>query len=100
MTLPGSPTIYYGDEIGMTNVNVSSPNNARSPMQWNVDANAGFCGNCTPWNEVNMLYLNGSTVQVRFEGNCALESMIELSGSACGTVIVFPGGCTKLHPRR
>src|SRR5918994_4654024 len=42
-TLPGSPIIYYGDEIGMgDNVHLGDRNGVRTPMQWSDDRNAGF----------------------------------------------------------
>ncbi len=42
-TLPGSPIIYYGDEIGMgDNIFLGDRNGVRTPMQWNGDRNAGF----------------------------------------------------------
>jgi maltose alpha-D-glucosyltransferase/alpha-amylase len=41
--LPGTPVIYYGDEIGMgDNVYLGDRNGVRTPMQWNSDRNAGF----------------------------------------------------------
>jgi len=43
MSLPGSPIIYYGDEIGMgDNVYLGDRNGVRTPMQWSGGWNAGF----------------------------------------------------------
>src|SRR5881394_257860 len=43
MSLPGTPIIYYGDEIGMgDNVYLGDRNGVRTPMQWSPDRNAGF----------------------------------------------------------
>ena len=42
-SLPGTPTIYYGDEIGMgDNIFLGDRNGVRTPMQWTGDRNAGF----------------------------------------------------------
>ena len=42
-SLPGSPVLYYGDEIGMgDNVYLGDRFGVRTPMQWNMNMNAGF----------------------------------------------------------
>jgi maltose alpha-D-glucosyltransferase/alpha-amylase len=42
-SLPGTPIIYYGDEIGMgDNIYLGDRNSVRTPMQWSGDRNAGF----------------------------------------------------------
>lgn len=42
-SLPGTPILYYGDEIGMgDNVHLGDRDGVRTPMQWNLDRNAGF----------------------------------------------------------
>jgi maltose alpha-D-glucosyltransferase/alpha-amylase len=42
-SLPGTPIIYYGDEIGMgDNIYLGDRNGVRTPMQWSADRNAGF----------------------------------------------------------
>ena len=43
MSLPGTPIIYYGDEIGMgDNIYLGDRDGVRTPMQWSADRNAGF----------------------------------------------------------
>jgi maltose alpha-D-glucosyltransferase/alpha-amylase len=43
MTMPGSPILYYGDEIGMgDNIQLGDRNGVRTPMQWSGGYNAGF----------------------------------------------------------
>ncbi|GAA0329811.1 maltose alpha-D-glucosyltransferase [Actinoallomurus spadix] len=48
LSLPGSPVIYYGDEIGMgDNIWLGDRDGVRTPMQWTPDRNAGF-SSCDP----------------------------------------------------
>jgi maltose alpha-D-glucosyltransferase/alpha-amylase len=42
-SMPGSPTVYYGDELGMgDNIYLGDRNGVRTPMQWSSDRNGGF----------------------------------------------------------
>jgi maltose alpha-D-glucosyltransferase / alpha-amylase len=43
LSFPGTPILYYGDEIGMgDNIYLGDRHGVRTPMQWNADRNAGF----------------------------------------------------------
>ena len=43
LSMPGTPVIYYGDEIGMgDNIHLGDRNGVRTPMQWSPDRNGGF----------------------------------------------------------
>src|SRR5436853_5301943 len=45
LSLPGTPVLYYGDEIGMgDNFFLGDRDGVRTPMQWSFDRNGGFSG--------------------------------------------------------
>jgi maltose alpha-D-glucosyltransferase/alpha-amylase len=49
-SLPGTPFLYYGDEIGMgDNVDLPDRNGVRTPMQWDATVNGGFSTHPQPW---------------------------------------------------
>src|SRR5437867_6404615 len=65
LSLPGSPVLYYGDEIGMgDNIWLGDRDGVRTPMQWTPDGNAGFA-TATPgrlYLPVNMDSIHGYQV--------------------------------------
>jgi glycosidase len=63
LTSPGTPFIYYGEEIGMQGRKPDE--DIRVPMQWNSDANAGFTTG-TPWRATDA---NSSKVNVAVQKN-------------------------------
>lgn len=63
-TMPGSPIIYYGDEIGMgDNIDLPDRNGVRTPMQWDNSSNGGFTIG-TPYSEFVKGNLGYSQVNV------------------------------------
>jgi len=68
LTLPGTPGIYYGEEIGMVDStsfqDADTRNYARTPMQWDDTMNAGFSNSMSTWLPVNDNY-NSVNVEVQ-----------------------------------
>ncbi len=94
LTLPGVPTVYYGDEIGMENVPVSEKQRTdlsantgvfggrdpfRTPMQWDSSKNAGFSSHA-PWLPVAKNYKRANTDRLKHSPTSILTLYHHLLG--------------------
>ncbi|OGO13754.1 MAG: hypothetical protein A2Y53_03240 [Chloroflexi bacterium RBG_16_47_49] len=70
LTSPGTPFIYYGEEIGMEGVKPDE--DIRRPMQWNGDANAGFTTG-TPWRAPGVNYTQANVSDETDDPNSLLS---------------------------
>ncbi len=67
LTLPGTPFLYYGEEIGMSGTGIDEMK--RTPMQWNSGFRSGFTTG-TPWISVNSNYAEVNVAdQQSFDGS-------------------------------
>ncbi|GCC33011.1 hypothetical protein chiPu_0011477 [Chiloscyllium punctatum] len=94
LTLPGTPTTYYGEELGMENINVSKDeiqdpfgkfdptanrDPQRSPMQWDSSDNAGFSTANKTWLPVHPNYVTVNVEVEKEQQNSTLTLYRELS---------------------
>ncbi|XP_072906774.1 amino acid transporter heavy chain SLC3A1 isoform X1 [Hemitrygon akajei] len=94
LTLPGTPTTYYGEELGMENIVVSGDeiqdpfgkfdptanrDPQRSPMQWDSTANAGFSTANKTWLPVHSNYITVNVEAEKEEQNSTLTLYRKLS---------------------
>ncbi|XP_053167910.1 neutral and basic amino acid transport protein rBAT [Hemicordylus capensis] len=80
LTLPGTPTTYYGEEIGMeddTSETASFPE--KSPMQWDDSLHSGFTEGNSTWLSVNPDYPNVNVKVQKIHQNSTLNLYRELS---------------------
>ena len=86
LSLPGSPVLYYGDEIGMgDNIWLGDRDGVRTPMQWTPDRNAGFSA-ATPG---QALPAGRSGPRLRLPGHVNVEAAAGERAPRCCT---GPGG--------
>lgn len=82
LTLPGTQTLYYGDEIGMIDVDVTTivvddRDRCRAPMQWDNSEWAGFTNSSTgPWVKVNPETYPANVNAINVEDELADENSI------------------------
>ena len=77
LTSPGVPFVYYGEEIGM--LGTKPDEDIRLPMQWNVDANAGFSTH-RPWRAVDATYTERNVAAEATDPNSLLSLYRTLIG--------------------
>jgi maltose alpha-D-glucosyltransferase/alpha-amylase len=105
MSLPGTPIIYYGDEIGMgDNIHLGDRNGVRTPMQWDGGWNAGF-STADPENLYSPLILNPvygyAAVNVysqKRSSHSLLAWMKRLIRARTSTQVFGRGSIEFLHP--
>ncbi len=71
LTAPGTPFVYYGEEIGMTGAKPDEM--IRTPMQWTGGANAGFTTG-SPWESLNEDFTKGVNVAAQTDDSASLLS--------------------------
>jgi maltose alpha-D-glucosyltransferase/alpha-amylase len=105
LSLPGSPVLYYGDEIGMgDNIWLGDRDGVRTPMQWTPDRNGGFSAG-----DPGRLYLPVISDPVYGYQSLNVEAQIDSPGSllrstsAAGTArsaSAGSGSCPRATPPR
>lgn len=79
MTLPGTPVLYYGDEINMVDLSISPPSSTsrqqpmRGLMQWDNTPNGGFTNGTSPWISVGADYQTNNVKNQSAKGDSLMS---------------------------
>ncbi len=93
LTSPGTPFIYYGEEIGMEGIKPDEY--IRRPMQWNSQLNAGFTTG-TPWQELGENYAETNVGLELNDQNSLLSWYKELIQIRAAHPVLSAGGYTAI----
>ena len=96
LTAPGTPFIYYGEEIGMQGEKPDE--NIRLPMQWSADTNAGFTTGI-PWEAPNSDYLTVNVVAEENDKGSLLGEYSQLISIRRSFAALRDGGLSILSSR-
>ncbi|XP_077193498.1 amino acid transporter heavy chain SLC3A1 [Paroedura picta] len=92
LTLPGTPTTYYGEEIGMEDIpSQTAIFSERSPMQWDGSRHAGFTEGNSSWIPVNTDYPNINVDVQSTEWNSTLTMYQELGSLRANELLIQRG---------
>jgi alpha-glucosidase len=112
LTLRGSPTLYYGDELGLPDASITaeqimdpwglqspelSRDPARSPMPWNADGNGGFCPDgARPWLPLVTGFPELSAASQRKDPSSFLNLVRQILAARRGSAAMKAGRYTHL----
>ncbi|KAM6956461.1 amino acid transporter heavy chain SLC3A1 [Aplochiton taeniatus] len=112
LTLPGTPTTYYGEELGMENINIThsqiqdpagkynisaSRDPQRSPMQWANASNGGFSDNTSTWLPLHPDYSTINVETQKMDSNSLLAQYRSLSLLRVSELSLHRGWLCYLH---
>lgn len=94
LTIPGTPFIYYGEEIGMTGVKPDEK--IRTPMQWSSEETAGFTTG-VPWQSINANFETANVAKETIDPNSILSHYRDLIRIRLSNPALLDGKFTKIN---
>lgn len=94
LTIPGTPFIYYGEEVGMTGVKPDEK--IRTPMQWSSEETAGFTTG-VPWQSINANFETANVAKEMIDPNSILSHYRDLIRIRLSNSALLEGKFTKIN---